>query len=349
MNKLRIVVVGPGLIGKVHIRLIQENPEMHLSGLVAPDHEVNHSIAQKCGVPLWHSLSDCVSASDVDGVVIASPNEFHFDQASQCIEWGIPTLLEKPITASLSQGRQLVSLVAQKNAKVLIGHHRAHSPLLAKARALIDQGRVGRLVSVMGSAQFYKPDHYFVDGPWRAQIGGGPILINLIHEIGNLRSLMGEIAAVQAIASSHIRQFPVEDTVAINLMFESGALGTFLLSDTAASAKSWELTSQENPSYPHQPDDACYTISGTRGSLDIPTMRLKYYPESTAPSWWSPLAEEVIAVERQDPLECQMRHFGRLIQGKEPPLVSAQDGFRNLLVTEAIRESAKTLAQVHVA
>lgn len=349
MNKLRMVVVGPGLIGKVHIRLIQENPEMQLAGLVAPDREGNQSVAKSCGVPLWHDLSACMSGSHVDGVVIASPNEFHFEQASQCIEWGIPVLLEKPITPTVAQGRQLVNLVARKHAKVLIGHHRAHSPLLAKARGLIQQGRVGRLVSVMGSAQFYKPDHYFSDGPWRAQIGGGPILINLIHEIGNLRSLMGEISAVQALASSCIRKFPVEDTVAINMMFESGALGTFLLSDTAASAKSWEMTSQENPSYPYQADDACYTIAGTQGSLDIPTMRLKYYPESTAPSWWSPFAEEVIAVERQDPLECQMRHFGRLIQGKEPPLVSAQDGYRNLLVTEAIRESAKTLALVRVA
>lgn len=349
MNKLRMVVVGPGLIGKVHIRRIQENPEMQLTGLVAPDHEGNHSVAKSCGVPLWHELSACVEASRVDGVVIASPNEFHFEQASQCIEWGLPVLLEKPITPTLEQGRQLVSLVERKHAKVLIGHHRAHSPLLAKAREVIQQGRVGRLVSVMGSAQFCKPDHYFIDGPWRAQMGGGPILINLIHEIGNLRSLMGEISVVQAITSSHIRQFPVEDTVAINMVFESGALGTFLLSDTAASAKSWELTSQENPSYPHQPDDACYSIAGTKGSLDIPTMRLKYYPEPTAPSWWSPFVEEVIPVERQDPLECQMRHFGKLIQGKEPPVVSAQDGFRNLLVTEAIRESAKTHALVRVA
>src|SRR5262245_4661195 len=59
---------------------------------------------------------------------------------------------------------------------------------------------------------FCKPDNYFEAGPWRRQPGGGPLLINMVHEVGNLRSLCGEIVAVQAFASSATRNFPVEDT-----------------------------------------------------------------------------------------------------------------------------------------
>lgn len=348
MRKLKLVVVGPGLIGKQHIRLINENTQCELYAIVAPDHDVNHDIASAQNVPLFHSLDECLDSTHVDGVIISSPNQFHADQAKLCIEANIPVLIEKPITVSVAEGETLVRLAGHKNAKVLVGHHRAHSPLLSLARSVINEGRLGRLVTVMGSAQFYKPAYYFEDGPWRREVGGGPILINLIHEIGNLRSLCGEIAAVQALTSSAIRDFPVEDTVVTNLIFSNGTLGTFVLSDTAATAKSWEQTSRENPSYPTYPDEDCYVVTGTEGSLAIPTMRLKYYDKGTTPSWWTPFSEETLDTERYDPLTCQLDHFVQIIKGACVPLVSAADGLRNLQVTEAIRDSAATKQIVYV-
>ena len=337
---MRIVVVGPGLIGKQHLRLVGARDDCELLAIVAPDHEANRVVAREYAVPIFHDLGECIARHQVDGVIISSPNGFHAEQAKLCIEARIPVLVEKPVTDSVDAGEELVALVELHDAKVLVGHHRAHSPLLAKAREVIGSGRIGRLVSVMGSAQFYKPESYFKAGLWRTQPGGGPILINLIHEMGNLRTLCGEIAAVQAISSSAIRDHEVEDTVAINLEFTNGALGTFMLSDTAACAMSWEQTARENPSYPSYADEDCYVIAGTKGSLSVPTMRLKYYPDSVEPSWWTPFAEEQISVERADPLSCQLAHFVGVMRGEALPLVSAADGLMNLKVTQAIAQSA---------
>lgn len=348
MKVLNIVVVGPGLMGKEHIRLVRENKNCQLVALVAPDHVPNHTIAQTHKVPLFYDLSACLESCKVDAVVISSPNQFHAEQASICVKAGVPVLVEKPISATVEEGKALVSLSAQHDAKILVGHHRAHSPLLAKAREIIDSGRLGRLVSVMGSAQFYKPENYFEAGPWRTKLGGGPILINLIHEIGSLRSLCGEITEVQAFTSSKIRNFVVEDTVSINLRFASGALGNFMLSDTAVCARSWEQTSRENPIYPAYDDEDCYVISGTLGCLSVPTFRLKSAPEGCEPSWLESLTNESLSVSRQEPLACQLENFVQVIRDEAVPLVSASDGLRNLIIIEAISRSALERRSIEV-
>ena len=164
----------------------------------------------------------------------------------------------------------------------------------------------------------------------------------MIHEVHNLRMLCGEVTAVQAIKSHALRGFAVEDTVAISLQFASGALGSFLLSDVAASARSWEHTSQENKAYPTYEDEDCYVISGTDGTLSVPTMRLKTYPRAEDRSWWKPFEVGVVGMVREDPLKRQMEHFGAAVRGEVAPLVSARDGLQNLRVTEAITLAAAT-------
>jgi predicted dehydrogenase len=269
-------------------------------------------------------------------------------QALACIDAGLPCLVEKPVATTVLEAQLLADRVRQTTVPVLVGHHRAHSPIMARAREVIGTGRLGRLVGVMGSAVFCKPDGYFADAPWRTQPGGGPILINLIHEIHNLRMLLGEVVAVQAFQSNAVRQFAVEDTVAINFSFANGALGSFMLSDTAACAKSWEQTSQENPSYATYPDEDCYVVMGTHGSLSIPTMRLRTHDQAQDRSWWKPMALEQVAMHRQDPIQLQMAHFGQVVRGQAAPLVSVQDGLANLQVTEAIVSAARSGQAVRV-
>ena len=277
-----------------------------------------------------------------DGLILATPNQLHVPQALQCIAAGLPILPEKPIATTVAEGEQLVRQVEATGAKVLIGHHRAHSPIMAKAKEVVDSGKLGKLVAIMGSATFFKPEQYYLDGPWRRELGGGPILLNMIHEVHNLRMLCGDIIAVQALASHATRGFPVEDTVAINLRFASGMLGTFLLSDTAACPRSWEQTSQENKAYATYDDEDCYVITGTNGALSVPTMRLKTYPRPEDRSWWKEFEVGVVGMVRDDPLKHQIEHFGAVIRGEAEPLVSARDGLLNLRITEAIAEAAAT-------
>lgn len=341
MNSTRIAVAGAGYIGQAHMGVAQRSPTCTLSAIVDPS-PAAASVAAEAGVPLFSSIEELLAKDRPDGLILATPNAMHVPHALLCIAAGLPILLEKPIATTVADGEQLVNEVERVGAKVLIGHHRAHSPIMAKAKEVVASGQLGRLVSVMGSATFLKPNIYFDETPWRRELGAGPILLNMIHEVHNLRMLCGEIAAVQAFKSHATRGLPVEDTVAINLQFSSGVLGSFMLSDTAACPRSWEQTSQENKAYPTYEDEDCYVIAGTNGSLSVPTMRLKTYPRVEDRSWWKPFEVGVVGMVRDDPLKHQIEHFVAVIRGQAQPLVSAHDGLQNLKITEAIAQAATT-------
>ena len=348
MPKLRIAIAGAGLIGLRHIEETQRSQSARLSAIVDPSPKATE-VAGKEGVPIYKTLDALIAKDRPDGIVLATPNSMHFEQSLQCIAAGIPVLVEKPIAHTLAEGKRLVETAEHANAKLLVGHHRRHSPILHKAVETIRSGILGPIVAVVGSAVFYKPASYY-DGrnEWRTVAGGGPILLNMIHEVGNLRAMVGEIVAVQAFTSNATRKLAVEDTAAITLRFENGALGTFLLSDTVASPKSWEQTSQENTDYATYPDEDAYVVMGTDGSLGVPTMRLKYYEKKEDHSWYKPFKEKTIPLERADPLALQIEHFAAVIRGDATPLVSGRDGLQNLRVTDAIVEAAKTGKVVNV-
>ena len=347
-QKIKIAIAGVGAIGLAHIKAIRSSRESVLSAIIDPSPGAV-AVASSEGVPLYQSLNAFLEKEMPDGIILATPNELHVIQTLECIEAGIPVLLEKPIATTVKEAMTLVKKVEATGAKVLIGHHRSHSPIIAKAKHVVESGKLGKLVAVVGSATFMKPQQYFDEGPWRREKGGGPILINMIHEVHNLRMLCGEIVAVQAFKSNATRNFPVEDTVAMNLRFSNGMLGSFMLSDTAASARSWEQTSQENKAYASYSDEDCYVVMGTNGSLSIPTMRLKTYPNVADRSWWKPFEVDIVSMDREDPLVIQLNHFCDVVQGFATPLVTARDAFINLMVTEAISEASNTGLTVDIA
>ena len=346
MTQVSIAVAGAGLIGARHIEEIAASPVAELAAIVDPG-PAGPGLAHKYSVPLHATLAELFAAGKPDGIILSTPNQLHVDGGLECVAAGVPVIVEKPIGDSVERARRLVEAGEAAGVPVLTGHHRNYSPIMAKGREIVASGVLGDLVAVVGTALFYKPDDYFdASGGWRQQPGGGPILLNLIHEVNNLLSLVGDIVAVQAVASNVTRGFAVEDTAAMIFTFSGGALGTFALSDTAASPRSWEQTSGENVSYDSHPDEDCYHLAGTRGSLSIPTMRLQVY--AGKPSWWEPLSSSVVDVPRSDPLAGQVEHFAAVIRGEAAPICSGRDGLKTLQVVDAVLESARTQRPVRL-
>lgn len=345
MSQAGILIAGAGLIGRRHLELTCASDDCYLAGVVEPSAAVRESLPAT-GAPFFGSLAEALSALPRArlGVIIATPNQLHVAQALECIAAGVPVLVEKPLADTVADAEKVVAAARAAQVPLLAGHHRRHSSYIAAARRILDSGVLGTLTAVTASVLFCKPDSYFAAAPWRSQPGGGPILINLIHEVDLLRALCGEVDAVQAMSSSAARGFAVEDTAAITLRFASGALASITVSDVAVSSRCWELTARENPDYPYVPGIDCYVLAGTSGSLSLPTMRLETYRQGR--SWWEPLHTAAEDVEAADPHARQLANFCGVIGGTEAPVAPGEEGLESLRVTLAVAEAARTGATV---
>lgn len=343
MDRVRLAVLGAGQIGRRHAEHVAAAPEAELVAVVARS-QAGGDLAARHGARWFRDTASMLAACRPDGVIVATPNQVHAEHGLQAVAAGVAALVEKPLADDVAAASRLVEAAEAAGVPLLTGHHRRHSPLVARAKEIVAAGRLGTIRSVHATCWFYKPDSYF-DMPWRRERGAGPILLNLIHDVDTLRHLCGEVAAVHALESNAHRGHAAEETGAVVLRFAGGALGTLTVSDAVVSPWSWELTSGENPAYPRN-DQTYLQIGGTHGSLALPALDL--WTHEGERSWWSPMRRERVARENADAdaegdaLALQVRQFCRVIRGEEAPLVSGREGLNTLRVVEAIKRSAAT-------
>ena len=338
MERLRIAIVGAGTMGRRHIEYVDASDDCELAAVCDSDAKAA-ALAATYGVPFFHDAYEALDLAAPDGAIIAVPTNLHEEIALACIRRRIPTLVEKPIAATLDEGQNLVDEADGVGLPLLVGHHRRFHPRIKRLWQLVSDGAIGKLIGVSLLWAVKKPDAYY-DVIWRTRSGGGPVLTNLIHEIDTLRYICGEITSVYAATSSATRGFEVEDAAAITLNFAGGVVGSIFLSDATPSPWSYELTMFENPSYAHVKGN-CAFFFGAEGSLAFPTMELWRYPSAVRAGWENPLERSLKAPEDADPLAAQLAHFCRVIRGEEAPLVSGREGVRTLAATQAVLTSGR--------
>ncbi len=340
INPARLVVIGLGLMGSRHVELVQAHPRCELVGVCDADPNMK-SVADEAGGPFFQNIEELLDRTQPDGAIIATPSAHHVEAFEACALRKIHALIEKPVADTMDAARHIAELTDTTGTRALVGHHRRHNPLVKEAHAVVNSGEIGRLVAASMMWTLMKPDEYFRVG-WRTKRpDGGPVLINLVHELDILRHVCGEIEQVFAQSRSAARGFQVEDSVSISLSFQNGAVGTIISSDTTAAPWSYEATSGENSLYSHALENSYYFL-GTEGSLAFPKMELWKYPDENPRGWQYPMEKTVREVVRADSLTNQLDHFCDVIEGTQPPLVDAWDGGRSMAAALAVLESSAT-------
>ena len=230
MDINRILIVGLGSIGRRHLRLAREQfPNATIKVL---RHSISHELCEEAD----GSFSTLVEAIAFQPqlAVIAGPATFHLDTALPLAEAGVNLLVEKPISASISGVAQLIKAVEKQGSTLLTGYNLRFLPSLQFFRAKLDDGLIGKFLSVrceMGQyLPSWRPDSNYRTGvSARAELGGG-VLLELSHELDFLRWIFGEIEWIKATLSRQSAlDIDVEDAAHLTLGFAPDAGGCQLI------------------------------------------------------------------------------------------------------------------------
>jgi len=318
----RILIAGLGSIGRRHLNNLRQLGVNDV--LLYRTHP--GSLEEAPELPVFTELTDALAANP-NAVVICNPTAYHLKVAIPAAEAGCHLFIEKPLSHSWGGVERLLSVVQAKHLTGIVGFDLRFDPGLCKVKSLVDEGRIGRLVAIQAQVGQYLPDwrpweDYRMGMSARVETGGG-VIFDLIHELDYVSWLMGPVSHVACFADKVSNlEIETEDTAAILLRFENGAIGTVHLDYIQ-----------------RIPNRTCRFI-GEKGTVLWDYFAKKVCWFETGKDTWQ--AFEYPEYERNDRFLAEMRHFLACLRGEEQPKVDLLTGSRVLKVALRAKESVMT-------
>lgn len=135
-EQVRIALVGAGMMGSLHARVISQHRDAVLARIVDPDAEKGRAQAERWGTT-W--AADLDSFDGIDAVVVATPTAYHFDWGMRCLASGIPVLVEKPLTGSLEQTETLVATAIESSVPLMCGLLERYNPAVMAMHEIVER------------------------------------------------------------------------------------------------------------------------------------------------------------------------------------------------------------------
>lgn len=227
-RELRFVVTGCGSIGKRHLKNLRA---LGVREILACDGRAERraEVQAQLGIETLESLAHAWAAKP-DAVVIAAPTALHMPLAVEAAQHGAHLFIEKPLANTWEGVERLIEWARQNDLVSLVGCNMRFHPGLMTVKRLLAERVIGEVIAARVEVGQYLPDWH----PWedyrqgysaRANLGGG-VILDAIHEIDYMRWLLGEVTGVFCLAGKLSRlEIDTEDTAALLLRFENGAIG----------------------------------------------------------------------------------------------------------------------------
>lgn len=197
-DRLKMALVGCGAISELHLFGIEQGgAPIDITAAVDIDREAAARTAAKTGAKVFSTLDEALQDGDFDAVDLMLPHHLHEELTVQAIEAGKHVLLEKPMAPTLDACRRILAKAAESDRVFMVAENAQYWPEVIAAKRLIDEGRIGEVVTARACAFFPPlPNFYGGDRPWRfeqALAGGGIAIDTGSHWIRPLRIWLGEL------------------------------------------------------------------------------------------------------------------------------------------------------------
>jgi predicted dehydrogenase len=300
-----------------------------LAAIAEPDAErlASHS-SKLTGVTVYSDYREMLNKESLDGVIVCAANARHKEIVLDCARSGKAILCEKPIATRTSDAREMLAICQAHDVLLGICFPCRFSDALHRAKRLIQQNSLGRIVAVKATNRGTMLGDWFVD-PRLA--GGGAVMDHTVHVVDALRWLLeAEFTRVFARAATRLYDLPVEDCGLLSMEMSNGA---FVTLDT-----SW---SRPNRSFPLW-GDVSMSIIGSEGVLELELFpwTLSFYSEETG--------KHVAIPHDGDLNRAMLQNFVKAIRGEAVISANGEDGLRALEVVEAAYHSIGSNALIQL-
>lgn len=228
MRKIKWTVIGAGGIAdRRAIPALLEDKNNVIVAVMDAVPEVAKAVADKYGIANYFSdEEEMLKTVECDAVYIATPVFCHYNQAMLALKYGRNVFMEKPIALNAKEGKEILDAFKAAGKQLTIGYMMGYHNLHQKARALIDEGKLGDLNLVKMQFSCWYPD---IPGAWRqtkAKSGGGAIMDLAVHCMELFNCVTGEeFEKCSAYFATKTFNYEVEDTAVITFKSNKGTLG----------------------------------------------------------------------------------------------------------------------------
>ena len=321
MSSRRIVIVGTGNMGRIHARILSDMGV--LAGVADTDMATVEEVAQTHNTKAFNDFESMLDETKPDGVVISTPTSTHANIARAIATNydGIKgILIEKPMTSTLEDGKNLAEVVKEKGIVVLVSHSEIYNPIVERALTLIKTDAIGTPRSVIHDRRgFVAPDRIESLGDVFEDIG--------VHDFDIMARISNGHAKLYAQSN---KQGEIHNSGTVMVKFDSGTEHTFHLSRQYAGRRRY------------------MDVSGTKGTLVldlfgqiIKIQHLDQAPVAKGDTIQLPERGATIKVYGE-PVREVIKDFLKCIETGESPRVNIDDGLHALDIVEAARKSAES-------